>query len=150
MGMGRQSKPTKLKELSDNPGKRKLNKAEPKPYGLPTAPTTLSKDAKAVWARLVVAMPVGVYTAADGFVMALFCEAVASWKTACAMIAKHGPELKGSTGQLKPSPWYAEQRAAAAQIASIGAKLGLDPVSRQNIITEGADGGNDGFGDLIN
>ena len=47
---GRKPKPTAIKELEGNPGKRKLNKKEPKPEkGMPVCPEWLLPEAKAEW-----------------------------------------------------------------------------------------------------
>ena len=44
---GRKPKPTAIKELEGNPGKRKLNKHEPKPIKrAPPCPKWLTDDAK--------------------------------------------------------------------------------------------------------
>ena len=44
---GRKPKPTAVKELEGNPGKRKLNRKEPKPdKGMPTCPEWLLPEAK--------------------------------------------------------------------------------------------------------
>ena len=46
MGAGRKPKPTAMKELEGNPGKRKLNKKEPMPgKGMPDCPKWLLPDA---------------------------------------------------------------------------------------------------------
>lgn len=50
---GRKPKPTALKELEGNPGKRKLNKKEPMPgKGMPDCPKWLLPDAQEEWKRL--------------------------------------------------------------------------------------------------
>ena len=50
---GRKPKPTAIKELEGNPGKRKLNKKEPKPdKEMPVCPEWLLPEAKAEWERL--------------------------------------------------------------------------------------------------
>lgn len=50
---GRKPKPTAIKELEGNPGKRILNKKEPKPEkGMPVCPEWLLPEAKAEWKRL--------------------------------------------------------------------------------------------------
>ena len=50
---GRKPKPTALKKLEGNPGKRKLNKKEPIPgKEMPDCPQWLLPDAKDEWVRL--------------------------------------------------------------------------------------------------
>ena len=47
---GRKSKPTALKKLEGNPGKRKLNTKEPVPgKGMPDCPKWLLPEAKKEW-----------------------------------------------------------------------------------------------------
>lgn len=144
------SKPTKIKEIEGNPGKRKLNKSEPQPSGLPSTPTAMTSRAKTVWQRLVKSMPPGVFTATDSFALAAYCEAVSNHQLATTKIAKGEHETVGSTGQKKLSHWFAVQSDQARLMATLGAKLGLDPVSRQQINVEGGSQVDDEFGDLIN
>lgn len=50
---GGKPKPTAIKELEGNLGKRKLNKKEPKPdKGMPVCPDWLLPEVKAEWKRL--------------------------------------------------------------------------------------------------
>ena len=50
---GRKPKPTAIKELEGNPGKRPLNEAEPKPVKkAPSCPKWLEPEAKKEWRRL--------------------------------------------------------------------------------------------------
>ena len=50
---GRKPKPTSLKVLEGNPGKRALNDTEPKPEKkAPKCPTWLNKEAKKEWKRI--------------------------------------------------------------------------------------------------
>ena len=50
---GRKPKPTALKKLEGNPGKRKLNTKEPVPAkGMPEGPKWLLPEAKEEWKRL--------------------------------------------------------------------------------------------------
>lgn len=143
------SKPARLKEIEGNPGKRTLNKQEPKPSAGPAAPTVMSPRAKTVWGRLVKAMPPGVFTSCDSNLLAAYCEAVAMHQIATAKLAKGPLEATGSMGQVKVSPWFSTQADAARLIVQLGAKLGLDPVSRQQINIDGGDKIDDEFGDLI-
>lgn len=147
--MARLSKPTAIKELSGNPGKRALNKSEPRPLGDPSRPATLTAAAKKIWAKLVVSMPAGVFTSADNYLLAAYCEAVATHQLATRMLVEGEHECEGSTGQRKLSPWFGLQADNARLIVTIGAKLGLDPVSRQNINTQPEQADNE-FDGLIN
>lgn len=50
---GRKTKPTAVKKLEGNPGKRKLNKNEPVPAkGMPACSDWLMPEAKKEWKRL--------------------------------------------------------------------------------------------------
>ena len=50
---GRKPKPTAVKKLEGNPGKRKLNTKEPNPgKGMPDCPAWLLPEAKTEWIRL--------------------------------------------------------------------------------------------------
>lgn len=51
---GRRPKPTRIKALTGNPGKRPLNMNEPRPEpALPDCPPELSATAQREWARLI-------------------------------------------------------------------------------------------------
>lgn len=134
MPSGRIAKPTKLKELAGNPGKRVLKKNEPQASGLPVMPEGMTTIGQVVWKRMVGAMPKGIYTAADSYALASYCEAAAMWHEATSYFACGGSLIvKGSTGQEVISPWVKIQADSARQMAAIGARLGLDPASRQQL-----------------
>jgi P27 family predicted phage terminase small subunit len=109
----------------------------------------MTNRAKTVWKRLIVSMPPGVFAATDSFVLAAYSEAVATHQLATARIAGGEIETVGSTGQTRLSHWFAVQSDQARLIATLGAKLGLDPASRQALNANKGDQGNDEFGDLI-
>ena len=64
---GRKPKPTAIKKLEGNPGKRKLNTKEPIPAkGMPECPQWLLAEAKKEWERLADLMnQMGVLTEVD-------------------------------------------------------------------------------------
>ena len=64
---GRKPKPTAIKKLEGNPGKRKLNTKEPIPAkGMPECPEWLLPEAKREWERLADLMnQMGVLTEVD-------------------------------------------------------------------------------------
>ncbi|MDO1559813.1 phage terminase small subunit P27 family [Brevundimonas sp. 2R-24] len=146
---GRPPTPTRLKELAGNPGKRPINRREPKPTGGAVAPKTLSRDALAAWKRLIGSMPEGVYTVADEGLLAAYCEAVALHRRATAEVAAQGAVTTGSTGQLTVSPWVKIKSDQARLITAIGARLGLDPAARSSLQLQAPDETPDEFGGLI-
>jgi len=68
MQVGRKPKPTSLKLLAGNPGKRKINDSEPHfDLSQPSPPPFLSDDAKVEWGRMSgLLYDAGVMTEADG------------------------------------------------------------------------------------
>jgi phage terminase small subunit len=72
---GRPPKPTRLKILNGNPGKRPLNAAEPQPArGVPSCPAWLDDYAKEKWAELAELLHgLGVLTLADGETLTVLC-----------------------------------------------------------------------------
>ncbi len=135
---GRPAKPAALKALAGNPGKRPIKADTAVATGAAVAPKSLSKPAAAIWARVIGSMPSGVYAAADESLMAAYCEAVALHRMATTEAIKL-PVTVGSTGQLTVSPWVKIQSDQARLIMSLGARLGLDPASRQSLNVEDSD-----------
>jgi phage terminase small subunit len=81
---GRKPIPTHLKILRGNPGKRPLNKSEPKPTGkLPACPEWLSEHARELWNRFGPELEkLGVATDMDAVAMELLCDTYGEWRMA--------------------------------------------------------------------
>jgi P27 family predicted phage terminase small subunit len=77
MQRGTKPKPTALKLIEGNPGRRPLPKHEPKPRpGIPPCPEYLDARARAEWDRITPELyAAGVLTTIDGMVLALYCMA---------------------------------------------------------------------------
>jgi P27 family predicted phage terminase small subunit len=93
---GRPPKPTALKVLNGNPGKRPLNKFEPKPKPiLPKCPAWLDPAAKKEWRRVVPELErIGMLTCVDGAALGGYCQSYGRWVAAEQFIQKHGMVLK--------------------------------------------------------
>ncbi len=78
---GRRPKPTGLKVISGNPGKRPLNQHEPQPQlAIPTCPAHLTPSAKAEWKRLACELQaLGILSHLDRAVLAAYCQAYGRW-----------------------------------------------------------------------
>ena len=79
---GRKPKPTALKVLEGNPGKRPLNNKEPQPEKkAPRCPSWLEPEAKKEWKRMAKTLEaIGVLTQVDKAAYAGYCQAYARWK----------------------------------------------------------------------
>ena len=76
---GRKPKPTAVKVLEGNPGKRSLNTNEPKPVKkAPRCPAWLEDEAKKEWKRMAKQMEqLGILTEIDMAAFAGYCQAYA-------------------------------------------------------------------------
>lgn len=88
---GRKPKPTAVKVLEGNPGKRSLNTGEPKPEKkAPRCPAWLEDEAKKEWKRMAKQLEhLGILTEIDMAAFAGYCQAYARWKEAEEFITQH-------------------------------------------------------------
>ena len=117
---GRKPKPTAVKKLEGNPGKRKLNTKEPVPAkGMPACPDWLMPEAKKEWERLAKLMNQrGVLTEVDMAAFAAYCQSYARWREAQEHITSGGSTFETDKG-------YQLQAAS---------EFGLTPSSRSRIV----------------
>lgn len=89
---GRKPKPTVLKILAGNPGRRPLNSTEPQPTrGIPTMPTCLNSEAKAEWKRITPELDrLGLLTIVDRAALTYYCLAHSQAIAAANNIEKNG------------------------------------------------------------
>lgn len=135
---GRPPKPSHLKLVTGNPGKRKVNKREPKPpRGVPKMPAGLSASARAAWSRIAPDLErMGVLTVADGVALELMCEAYADWMGHAATIAAEGAtyETHGQNGRMvRPHPEVAMASDAWRRVQRMLVEFGLTPSSRSKV-----------------
>ena len=134
--MGRKPKPTALKLLEGNPGKRELNQFEPKPTdGMPICPEWLMEDAKEEWYRLAEVMnKMGILSDVDQSAFAVYCQTWARWKEAQEHIDREGSTFETDSGQIKRNPWVAIANEWQAKLLSVCGEFGLTPSSRSRIV----------------
>ena len=136
---GRRPKPTALKLVEGNPGKRKINKAEPKPArSIPSCPAHLSDSGKVAWGRLSVLLDrMGVLTDADGAALERLCDCYTDILECRELIKQDGRTYKTLTAQgdtlIKGNPAVAQLRAADAQFKSYLIEFGLTPAARSKV-----------------
>jgi P27 family predicted phage terminase small subunit len=143
-------KPTVLKILEGNPGKRPLPKNEPKPRPVrPPCPRWLPVEAKRIWRALAPKLErVGLLTEADGPAFADMCLCLARLREAEEDISRRGLLVPGDRGMVKnPACQLAREYRAALQ--KWAARFGLDPASRSTMDLA-RDGEGDEMEELLN
>lgn len=141
---GRPPKPTELKKLQGNPGKRALNRAEPQfSAGGLTCPRWLDTEARKEWrraAKLLLAQRVA--TAADRAALAAYCVSYARWQQAERELTEGGLSQEipvcNKKGDVVGMKQIARPEVAIAQqyqrlMMAAASKLGMDPSSRSKV-----------------
>ena len=132
---GRKPKPTRLRVLNGNPGKRPVNGREPQPpSSRPTCPSHLSPTAKAEWKRLAGTLnEIGIVTQVDRTVLAAYCQAYGRWVEAEKKLTETPVLLKTPAGYVQQSPWLTISNKQMELMAKYMAELGLTPSSRSRL-----------------
>lgn len=133
---GRKPKPTALKIAEGNPGKRRINGAEPKPpASLPDPPPHLSVAALEEWHRIAGALnQIGLLTQADRSTMAAYCQCYARWVEAEEKLATTPAILRLPSGYIQQSPWLTISNKQLELMAKYMAEIGLTPASRSRLV----------------
>lgn len=137
---GRKPKPTRVKEIQGNPGKRGLNPDEPKP-GVPVKrPRGLARGPRRLWDEVAPDLErVGVMTGWDTFAFRLLAEHYAFALEAADQLRDEGLTVDGRDGPKKNpvATVFKENGMAALRIMT---EFGMTPSSRTRLsIPEGAE-----------
>jgi P27 family predicted phage terminase small subunit len=146
-GSGRRPLPTAVKKLRGNPGKRKLNAAEPTaPAGEPQMPPGLGKEAAAEWKRIVPDLSaLGVLSRIDGKALAAYCHAFDRWMQAEKEVKRYGIVVKEPVLlQGEPTGFVRHKKNPAVTVSETAMKLmksfliefGMTPAARSRIRIE--------------
>lgn len=142
---GRKPKPTAVKKLEGNPGKRKLNTREPMPdKGIPDCPKWLLPEAKEEWNRLCEKLnQMGVLTDIDRSAFAAYCQSYARWKEAQEHINSEGATYETEKGMQRPNPYVAICNTEQRLMMSAASEFGLTPFARSRIMAASSVNKND-------
>jgi P27 family predicted phage terminase small subunit len=143
MGRGRPPKPTVLKRLAGNPGKRTLNPNEPDPRRddvAPSPPRHLSREAKREWRRVVPELHrLGLLTRIDTAALEAYCEAYATWVDATKRVREQGMVFNSPNGWPVQNPYLSIANQAAKEIHRWLVEFGMTPASRSRVSVERKD-----------
>ena len=143
---GRKPKPTAVKALEGNPGKRRLNTGEPGPEKkAPRCPSWLEGEAKKEWKRMAGQMEkLGILTEIDMAAFAGYCQAYARWKEAEEYISVHGTVMQAPSGYCQQAPQVSIAQTYLKIMNRFCEQFGLTPSSRSRIVADnGGDKEND-------
>lgn len=140
---GRKPKPTVLKLVQGNPGRRPVSSDEFRPdAAIPDCPPHLKGEAKLEWERITQVLNAhGMISEADRGALAMVCTLWDRYVTAELMIerardaapATGGLFMKSPNGFPIQSPWLAVSNKAMEQYKSMCAEFGLTPSSRVRV-----------------
>ncbi len=135
---GRPPKPTLIKKLNGNPGKRPLNEHEPVPDGdLYEAPTWLSDTQREAWSFAITRAPPGLLKELDRSILTIWVVAEDMHREAAEKIAQYGLLTKSPNAGLPiQSPYLAILNKQAQIMLKAGAELGFSPASRTRVQVE--------------
>lgn len=138
---GRKPKPTRIKEVEGNPGRRPLNLREPKPDfppGLPEPPEHLGPHARKEWSRAgKLLLDSRILTVADLPALEAYCVIYGRWSEAERNLQRSGlvVRVKGQPfPQLNPFLIVANQ--CLKQMRAFLVEFGMTPSSRVRIAAE--------------
>src|SRR5262245_15670419 len=133
---GRKPKPTLIRQLEGNPGKRPLNDREPvPPPGVPECPDILDDDGRAEWFRTAAVLSeMGLLSKADRSALAAYCMSYSRWVHAEAQVRKYGTIVKSpEKGFPMKSPYLCVAEQALEAMRKFMVEFGLTPSSRSRI-----------------
>ncbi|MHC4197789.1 MAG: phage terminase small subunit P27 family [Planctomycetota bacterium] len=139
---GRKSKPTRLKLLRGNPGKRAINKKEPKPELVQNikCPAWFGKIAKAEWNRITPELQqLKLLTAIDMKGLEAYCLTYQEYVESERVLAKEGRvyETVAKNGEqaFRARPEVMISQKARQLLKGFLAEFGMSPSSRSGVST---------------
>lgn len=140
--MARPTKPTALKLVTGNPGKRALPKHEPRfRRGVGQPPESLDSIGVQCWKRLSILLDrTGVLTEPDEFALERMCDVYADVQACKALIERDGrtytvTDADGSK-LIKQNPAVTQLRAADTLFKAYLTEFGLTPSARSKVHAE--------------
>ena len=132
---GRPRKPTALKVLEGNPGKRKLPENEPKPKPvMPDPPDWLSEEAQKFWNEYAPKLnQLGLFTEIDGAAFSMIAESWADWVKYRKIINRGNYKNVTDSGYEQQTVEVTLAKNAIADVKSFLSEFGMTPSSRSRI-----------------
>lgn len=153
MTRGRKPKPSHLKAVQGNAGKRAINHDEPHVEALtevPLPPEWLSPIGIQLWEKIAPWLVSSkILTDSDLANLEAYCAAYSRWRLAEEDIAKNGLVVASAMGGVVKNPACTVANESLKQVATFGSALGLDPASRSRLAVPGAKDADNPFKELL-
>jgi P27 family predicted phage terminase small subunit len=132
---GRKPKPSRLRIVGGNAGRRPINTREPKPaIAAPSAPAVLRGEARREWRRVVPMLEaMGVLAAIDRAALAAYCQSYGRWLDAERELRRAGLTFETDKGNHVQSPLVGIARRAMADVVRYSAEFGMTPSARSRV-----------------
>ena len=136
---GRPRKPTALKVLEGNPGKRPLNKEEPKAPALESPPPVwLSEIGRQAWIDIQAELKAsGIITELDRVALELLCAAYAEFRECAEFVAENGRTYTSTTEDgaemIRAYPEYAMMQESWRRCSGMLGNFGMTPAARSRV-----------------
>ena len=144
MKPGTKPRPSRLKLITGNPGKRPLNRHEPQARpALPSPPTHLTEEALEEWWRVAAELHrLGMLSEIDRTALAAYAQAYGRWVKAERALSRMaekdlltgGLMIRTSNGNAIQNPLVGTANAASAAMMKYAVELGMTPSARTRII----------------
>jgi P27 family predicted phage terminase small subunit len=130
-------RPTKMKLLEGNPGRRPLPEGEPMPavaFNVPDPPSHLTISAKLEWVNISDKLHrIGLLTEIDCAALALYCQAYGRWVDAEAAMIQGGMVVVTSNGNPIHNPYLGIANTAMRDCHTYLTEFGMTPSSRSKV-----------------
>lgn len=138
--MGNPRKPTALRVIQGNPGRRPIPKNEPRPRpGIPYQPKHLDAYAREEWDRMAAELlGIGLVTPIDGVPFAAYCVCVSRWRQSEESLARmkardpvtNGLLIKTTNGNVIQNPLIGIANRSMLMAIRIAGEFGMSPAAR--------------------
>jgi P27 family predicted phage terminase small subunit len=148
---GRKPKPTHLRLIQGNPGKRPLNRREPRPKGvLSDPPAWFNEEQRVEWAYVIGHAPFGLLTTLDRSVLELWVVHYLLWRRSTELCQQYGQVQRDpSHNTVRTAPWVKTAAQQAALLSKIAEQLGFTPSARPRLQLPADNSKPDDFDKLI-
>lgn len=147
---GRPATPTATKLLNGNPGKRPINKNEPKSEPITKEPPAwLPADARECWDDIFKLLsPLGYVLETDKHALAILAREMMMIRRGTAEIEKYGLTIETDRGP-RQNPAVGVVNSATRSMLNILSHFGLTPASRTKIVAAASSEEKDAFEDFL-